>query len=78
MMSAGPVGLLLASELRLASASVLVLESDLKTESPWKVWPLGMRGLNTLSVEAFYRRGLLSKFLEPSEQPSSSQKEPGF
>ena len=76
---AGPVGLLLASELALAHTSVLVLESEPNPKSPWKVMPLGMRGLNTLSVESFYRRGLLNHFIEPSQQqPSSPHEEPVF
>ncbi|KAF2101534.1 FAD binding domain-containing protein [Rhizodiscina lignyota] len=75
---AGPVGLLLACELGLARASVLVLERDVKLESPWKVKPLGWRGLNTSSVESFYRRGLLGKFFDLSERPSSFQKTEGF
>jgi 2-polyprenyl-6-methoxyphenol hydroxylase-like FAD-dependent oxidoreductase len=75
---AGPIGLCLACELGLAHASVLVLERDLKPESPWKVEPLGRRGLNTLSVETFYRRGLLSKLFDPGERPSTLQKTPGF
>lgn len=75
---AGPIGLFLACELGLERASVLVLERDLKPESPWKVEPLGRRGLNTPSVETFYRRGLLSKFFDPGEWPSSLQKTPGF
>ena len=74
----GPIGLFLACELGLARASVLVLERDLKPESPWKVEPLGRRGLNTPSVEHLYRRGLLSKLFDPSERPSSHQKTPGF
>lgn len=65
---AGPVGLLLACELGLARASVLVLESSPLTDSPWKVWPLGMRGLNIVAVEALYRRGLLDKLLERSKE----------
>jgi 2-polyprenyl-6-methoxyphenol hydroxylase-like FAD-dependent oxidoreductase len=75
---AGPIGLFLACELGLAHASVLVLERDLKPESPWKVEQLGRRGINTPSVEALYRRGLLSKFFDPGERPSSLQKTPGF
>ncbi|KAJ9144601.1 putative Pentachlorophenol 4-monooxygenase [Pleurostoma richardsiae] len=75
---AGPIGLLLACELGLGGATVLVLERDTKLESPWKVEPLGYRGLNTLSIEAFYRRGLLSKFFDPSERPSVLEKKPKF
>ncbi|KAF7537578.1 hypothetical protein G7054_g3597 [Neopestalotiopsis clavispora] len=65
---AGPVGLLLACELRLASKdiSVLVLERDTdpsNTDTPWKKSPLGMRGINTLSAEALDRRGLLDQVI---------------
>ena len=40
--------------------------------------PLGRRGLNTPSVENFYRRGLLNEFFDPGDRPSSHQKTPGF
>jgi 2-polyprenyl-6-methoxyphenol hydroxylase-like FAD-dependent oxidoreductase len=56
---AGPVGLFLASELRLAKLSVLVLERLEDSHSPLKRLPFGMRGLWGPSIEAFYRRGLL-------------------
>ena len=56
---AGPVGLFLASELRLAKLSVLVLEKAEDPHSPLKQLPFGMRGLWGPSIEAFYRRGLL-------------------
>jgi 2-polyprenyl-6-methoxyphenol hydroxylase-like FAD-dependent oxidoreductase len=56
---AGPVGLFLASELRLAKLSVLVLEQAEDPRSPLKQLPFGMRGLWGPSIEAFYRRGLL-------------------
>ncbi|KAG8623563.1 hypothetical protein KVT40_008539 [Elsinoe batatas] len=59
---AGPIGLFLATELRLARASVLVLEHDATPDNPWKSFPLGFRGLNLLSVEILYRRGLLHHF----------------
>lgn len=75
---AGPIGLFLACELALAHTSVLVLERDLKPESLWKVAPLGRRGVNTPSVEAFYRRGLLNKFFSAEERPSSLKKTTGF
>ncbi|KAK0703719.1 hypothetical protein B0T26DRAFT_681359 [Lasiosphaeria miniovina] len=52
---AGPVGLFLACEVAVGGASVLVLERDPTPESPWESKPLGLRGLNTGSVEAFYR-----------------------
>jgi 2-polyprenyl-6-methoxyphenol hydroxylase-like FAD-dependent oxidoreductase len=56
---AGPVGLFLACELRLAKLSVLVLEALEDPHSPMKRLPFGLRGLWGPSVEAFYRRGLL-------------------
>jgi 2-polyprenyl-6-methoxyphenol hydroxylase-like FAD-dependent oxidoreductase len=58
---AGPVGLFLACELRLAKLSVLVLEELEDPHSPLKRLPFGMRGLWGPSVEAFYRRGLLDQ-----------------
>jgi 2-polyprenyl-6-methoxyphenol hydroxylase-like FAD-dependent oxidoreductase len=58
---AGPVGLFLASELRLAKRSVLVLEALEDPRSPLKRLPFGMRGLWGPSIEAFYRRGLLEQ-----------------
>ncbi len=56
---AGPVGLFLAGELRLAKLSVLVLEKSDDPHSPLKRLPFGMRGLWGPSIEAFYRRELL-------------------
>ncbi|MBV9910508.1 MAG: FAD-dependent oxidoreductase, partial [Hyphomicrobiales bacterium] len=56
---AGPVGLCLACELRLAGPSVLVLEQAEDAGSPLKGSPFGLRGLSAPSLEAFYRRGLL-------------------
>jgi hypothetical protein len=56
---AGPVGRFLASELRLAKLSVLVLEQLESPHSALKRLPFGMRGLWGPSIEAFYRRGLL-------------------
>jgi flavin-dependent dehydrogenase len=61
---AGPVGLFLACELRLAGISVLVLERMQDPRSPLKASFMGMRGLNLPSVEAFYRRGLLNEVRE--------------
>jgi 2-polyprenyl-6-methoxyphenol hydroxylase-like FAD-dependent oxidoreductase len=58
---AGPVGLFLACELRLAKLSVLVLEQAQEPHSPLKRLPFGMRGLWGPSVEALYRRGLLEQ-----------------
>ncbi|KAH8893770.1 FAD binding domain-containing protein [Thozetella sp. PMI_491] len=73
---AGPVGLFLACELALAGAEVLILERDLEPESPLKGPALGRRGLNTVSVEAIYRRGLLPKFFDGTEQPLTSAANP--
>jgi 2-polyprenyl-6-methoxyphenol hydroxylase-like FAD-dependent oxidoreductase len=58
---AGPVGLFLACELALANCSVLILEKAEDPHSPLKQLPFGMRGLNALSIEALYRRGLLEE-----------------
>jgi 2-polyprenyl-6-methoxyphenol hydroxylase-like FAD-dependent oxidoreductase len=63
---AGPVGLFLACELRLAGVTVLVLERMEDPRSPLKGSALGMRGMNLPSVEAFYRRGLLKAVRETS------------
>ena len=65
---AGPVGLFLACELRLADLSVLVLEQAEDPRSPLKRLPFGMRGLSVPTIEAFYRRGLLDDLAAP--QPS--------
>lgn len=56
---AGPVGLFLTCELRLAGLSVLVLEQAENPRSPLKQLPFGMRGLSVPTVEALHRRGLL-------------------
>lgn len=58
---AGPVGLFLACELALAKCSVLILEKAEHLHSPLKQLPFGMRGLNTPTIEALHRRGLLSE-----------------
>lgn len=68
VVGAGPVGLMLACELGLAGVSVLVLESSPSPDSPWKVWPLGMRGLNVVAVEALYRRGLLQTLVDAGKK----------
>jgi len=62
---AGPVGLFLACELRLADVSVLVLEQAEDPHSPLKRLPFGMRGLSAPTIEAFYRRGLLNDIAVP-------------
>ncbi len=56
---AGPVGLLLACELRLAGASVLVFEKLADPNLPIKKGGIGARALNIPTIEVFYRRGLL-------------------
>uniref|UniRef100_A0AAU3IGQ0 FAD-dependent monooxygenase n=1 Tax=Streptomyces sp. NBC_01393 TaxID=2903851 RepID=A0AAU3IGQ0_9ACTN len=66
IVGAGPVGLFLANELALAHCSVLVLEKDREPSSPLKALPLGLRGLNTGTIETFYRRGMLPHLLEVS------------
>jgi len=78
---AGPVGLFLACELRLAKLSVLVLEKLADPHSPLKGLPFGLRGLWGPSIEAFYRRGLLEPIAaeaRPAGAPGqSSQLTPG-
>jgi 2-polyprenyl-6-methoxyphenol hydroxylase-like FAD-dependent oxidoreductase len=71
---AGPVGLFLACELRLAKLSVLVLEPSEDPYSPLKRLPFGMRGLWGPSVEAFYRRGLLEQI---ASQRRADDRAPG-
>ncbi|MEU7141552.1 FAD-dependent monooxygenase [Nocardia sp. NPDC046473] len=66
IVGAGPVGLFLACELGLAGCAVLVLERESEPHSPWRVDPLGMRGLSASSVEAFYRRRMLPPLLTAS------------
>jgi 2-polyprenyl-6-methoxyphenol hydroxylase-like FAD-dependent oxidoreductase len=66
---AGPVGLLLGCELRLAGLSVLVLEQAENASSPLKRLPFGMRGLSIPTIEAFDRRGLLDGIQPPQQKP---------
>jgi 2-polyprenyl-6-methoxyphenol hydroxylase-like FAD-dependent oxidoreductase len=73
---AGPVGLFLACELRLAKLSVLVLEQAQDAHSPLKRLPFGMRGLWGPSVEAFYRRGLLEQIASPRRAAASAPDQP--
>jgi len=69
---AGPVGLFLACELRLASLSVLVLDQADDPRSPLKRLPFGMRGLSVPTIEAFYRRGLLNDITPPQRTTEDS------
>lgn len=63
---AGPVGLLLACELRLGGASVLVLEKADDPASTLKFAPFGLRGLSVPTCEALDRRGLLDAVAGPT------------
>lgn len=58
---AGPVGLFLACELRLAGVPVLVLEQAATPFSPLKGPPFGLRGLSVPTIESFDRRDLLDE-----------------
>ena len=69
---AGPVGLFLACELRLAGLSVLVLEQAEDPRSPLKRLPFGMRGMSAPTIEAFYRRGLLDDIATPQRAKDGS------
>ncbi|HCH0556551.1 TPA: FAD-dependent monooxygenase [Pseudomonas aeruginosa] len=60
---AGPVGLLLACELRLAGCSVLMIERAASPDTPLKQLPFGLRGLWGPSMALFHRRGLLEAIL---------------
>jgi len=62
---AGPVGLMLAVELRLAGVPVRVLERAPSPEAPLKRLPFGMRGLSSPSLDALHRRDLLQAVLPP-------------
>lgn len=57
---AGPVGLFLACELRLAGCSVLVLERAPEPQSPLKALPFGLRGLTLPTMDNLDRRDLLA------------------
>lgn len=61
---AGPVGLFLAGELRLAGCSVLVLEQAREPWSPLKGLPFGLRGLSVPTMESLDRRALLDALQE--------------
>ena len=61
---AGPVGLMLAGELRLGGASVLVIERQTEWNAPLKAGSMGARSINAPSADAFDRRGLLDAVRE--------------
>jgi 2-polyprenyl-6-methoxyphenol hydroxylase-like FAD-dependent oxidoreductase len=69
---AGPVGLFLACELRLARLSVLVLELAGDASAPLKRLPFGLRGLSMPTLEAFYRRRLLAEIRPGTPAPFRS------
>ncbi|MQB06917.1 FAD-dependent oxidoreductase [Agrobacterium tumefaciens] len=69
---AGPVGLFLACELRLANLSVLVLEQATDPYSPLKKLPFGMRGLSAPTIQSFDRRGLLDYLAEKQANVSNA------
>lgn len=74
---AGPVGLFLACELRLAKLSVLVLEKLEEPRSPLKRLPFGQRGLWGPSIDAFHRRGLLERIAaQPHDQKTAGLPRP--
>jgi 2-polyprenyl-6-methoxyphenol hydroxylase-like FAD-dependent oxidoreductase len=56
---AGPVGLMLACELRLAGTAVLVLERMTRPGQALKAGAMGARSVSAPSADAFHRRGLL-------------------
>ncbi|GAA4592496.1 FAD-dependent monooxygenase [Planotetraspora phitsanulokensis] len=61
---AGPVGLMLACELRLAGVSVLVLERKAEPDHALRAGAMGARSINAPSADAFHRRGLLEAVRE--------------
>lgn len=69
---AGPVGLFLACELRLAGVSVLVLEQAHDPHSALKQLPFGLRGLSIPTTEAFHRRGLLDEIVAAQRAKSGA------
>ncbi|MBR8094960.1 FAD-dependent monooxygenase [Burkholderia cenocepacia] len=75
---AGPVGLFLACELRLAGSSVLVLEAEEDPASPVKQLPFGMRGLSTPTLDALYRRGFLEELTVALGEKFSGSAAPGL
>ncbi|KAH8883525.1 tetracycline 6-hydroxylase protein [Thozetella sp. PMI_491] len=76
---AGPVGLVLASELRLANINVLVLEAAKDPEHFMKRHPFGARGLTPAIAEALEYRGMLAEILKdnPVKMPPVPGAQPG-
>ncbi|OAA53557.1 Monooxygenase, FAD-binding protein [Cordyceps fumosorosea ARSEF 2679] len=70
---AGPVGMMLASELSFAGASVLVLERDPGLDAEWKRIPVGQRALTVPSLESLHRRGLLGHLADYDVSPLERQ-----
>lgn len=56
---AGPVGLVLACELRLGGAEVLVVERDVTSDPLLTRGPMGARSINALTATTLARHGLL-------------------
>ncbi len=73
---AGPVGLFLACELRLAGCSVLMLEKAADAHSPLKALPFGLRGLSVPTIENFDRRNLLNSLKESAASREMPQAAP--
>ncbi|KAI0889651.1 monooxygenase [Annulohypoxylon maeteangense] len=74
---AGPIGLFLACELGMRGTSVLILERDTSPDSPFKSAPLGLRGLNTISLESLYRRDIMH-LVTKSERPKFFTPKAGY
>ena len=68
---AGPVGLFLVCELRLAGVSVLVLELAQDPQSPLKGLPFGQRGLSVPTIESLDRRDLLDDLRSRAPGPGT-------
>ncbi|GAA0390104.1 FAD-dependent monooxygenase [Microbispora corallina] len=82
---AGPVGLMLACELRLGGASVQVLERRADRATALKAGAMGARSVNAPTADAFRRRGLLDEvrraalmWFEPGGEPDTPPEEPVF
>ncbi|KAI1208928.1 monooxygenase [Annulohypoxylon truncatum] len=77
IVGAGPIGLFLACELGMRGTSVLVLERETSPESAFKSAPLGLRGLNTISLESLYRRDMMH-LVTKNERPKAFNIKEGF